>query len=374
MAAYPPPSSLERCPTLAVCLAAATIVACGSAPSPAHEPPYVAASSFASASVEGAASTIPPAPAVALERAHVTTAPDGLWPAGTCGFDPYLGSACDDRDAPRFAVVLGEFARHQLPSRRFKRLSAEPGLRSTAGLVADGPVRAVDELARAERALADARTLGLPPGYPLILSYDDMPALDEGRRGLALVAGLFGERASAERWALESRLAGEIVELAPAGAAQPMCEGDYEACMGSRVSAVEVFVPSKAYDAKVLEQLDAEQDQLPWVGFDRAVARYDEALAKLPAACEIEPGRVFLAPNDKLFRFLRRFAPVRCKDGREAWVSWRATRLQSVVTVGEGGPELHQVVLVECDVPTIEVRPFTPTLPTLVASSAGCPG
>lgn len=374
MAALPLLQRNARPLAIGACLALSPIVAC--APAPVHAPTPPVATAFATASTQGAASAAPSASDVAApERSHAPREPDDLWPAGTCGFDPYLGGACDDREAPRFAVVLGEFARHQLPSRRFKRLSAKPDLRATGGLLADGPVRAVDELARAERALADARTLGLPAGYPLILSWDDLPAQDEGRRGLALVAGLFGERASAEGWAHENRLAAEIVELAPAGAAQPMCEDDYNACMGSRVSAVEVFVPSKAYDAKVLEQLDTEQDQLPWVRFDHAVARYDQALAKLSPACEIEAGRVFLATNDKLYRFQRRFAPARCKDGREAWLPWRATRLESVVTRGEDGPELHQVVLVECDVPTLEDRPFVPNLPErLLAFGGGCRG
>lgn len=371
-----PPLLQRRARSLIFCvfLTAAPTVSC--APAPAREPTRPVATASSIASVQAAASAALPAPTrAAQDRALGTAPPDDLWPAGTCGFDPYLGGACDDRGAPHFAVVLGEFARHQLPSRRFKRLSADPGQRAVRGLVADGPVRAVDDLARAERALSDAQKLHLPPGYPLVLSWDDMPAMDEGRRGLALVAGLFGERASAERWVRESKLKAEVVELAPAGAAQPMCEGDYEACMGSRVSAVEVFVPSKAYDTKALEALDAEQDQLPWIRLDLAVARYDQALAKLPPACEIEAGRVFVATNDKLYRFQRRHAPVRCKDGREAWVPWRATRLESIVTTGADGPELHQVVLVECDVPTIEDRPFLPTIPaTLLAFGGGCRG
>lgn len=334
-------------------MAAWSIVACAATP---HAGPSLVATAVVSPA------PVAPAP---TEQAALPAPPGELWPAGTCGFDPYLDGACSDRGAPRFAVVLGQFASGQVPARHSTRAPAKPRV----------PAVAEDELAHAERALAEARGLGLPPGYPLVLSWDDLPARGENRRGLALVAGLFGARAPAERWARARGLSAEIVELAPAGAAQPTCEDDYEACMASRVSAVEVFVPTRAYDAQSLEALVAQQDELPWVRFELAVARREKALEAVPAACEIEVGRVFLAPKNRLYRFLRQYAPVRCRDGREAWIPWRATRLESVVTPGARGPELHQVVLVECDVPTLEGRPFVPKIPAMVlAQGAGCPG
>lgn len=290
-----------------------------------------------------------------------------LWPAGTCGFYAYLDSACEDRGAPRFAVVLGEFAQGQVPSRRFRRTTWAPGENPGRGLFADRAVRLEDELARAEQAAAAARKLGLPAGYPVTLSYDDLPPLDEKRRGIAVVAGLFGERAHAERFVRARGLSAEIVELAPATIP---CDEDYEACMASKVSVVEVFTETQAYAEDALRKLETKLDSQPADPAIDKEAQWEAGIAALTPACKIPAGRLFLSSQGELYKLSRSFAPARCPDGRKAWVAWRTTRVESVVTAGDA-PEIHQVVSVECDSPTIEDRPFVSTPPPLLAAAGG---
>jgi hypothetical protein len=299
----------------------------------------------------------------------------GLWPAGTCGFEPYLDTACDELGAPRFAVVLGEYGKSLIPSRKFKRLHRDEDASRPAPSrlhVGDLPSRPQDELVRAERALAAARTLGLAPGYPFAVSYDELPALDEDKRGIAIVAGLYATKAEAKALVASKRLKADVVELAPADAAHMVCD-DWSACQSTYISVVEVMAPAKAYDAKQIEKLNAAQDELPWVKYEKAVARYMKALERLPAACEVQPGRLFLANQDRLYRQFRKLAPVTCPDGQEAWVPWRATRLESAVVRKNNDTVMHQVVLVECDSPTLEERPFLPVIPEkLVADMGSC--
>ncbi len=312
------------------------------------------------------ASKVVPASAVTAQEG-ASEARSELWPAGTCGFYPYLDSVCEDRGAPRFAVVLGEFAQGQVPSRRFRRMTWAPAESAWRGLFSDRAVRVEDELARAEQAASAGRKLGLPAGYPVTLSYDDLPPLDEKRRGIAVVAGLFGERAHAERFVAARGLSAEIVELAPATIP---CGEDYEACMASKVTVVEVFTEAPAYAEDELRKLETKLDSQPADPATDREAQWAAGLAALTPACKIPPGRLSLVSQAELYKLSREFAPTRCSDGRKVWVSWRATRLESIVTGGDE-PQIHQVVSVECDSPRLDERPFVSAPPPMLAGAGG---
>ncbi len=92
-----------------------------------------------------------------------------------------------------------------------------------------------------------------------------------------------------------------------------------------------------------------------------------------PSAFAVKPGRVFVTNQEALYEQSRRFAPVECA-GKTTWVSWAATRLESVVAVQEGAPVIYQVMDVMCDTPFIDDRPYVwgGPLPLDRRHSAGC--
>ena len=189
------------------------------------------------------------------------------------------------------------------------------------------------------------------------------------------MAGLFATADEARTLVQQRNLTAEIVELAPALAAQMDCTGEWEACAETHISVVEIVAPTKAWTAAEIDRVAEAQDGLPWVKYDKAAPRFMKALEAAPAACEIEARRIFLGSAGKLYDRSRMFAPVACPDGKQAWAPWRATRLESVVTRDDPAGTLHQVVLVECDSPTIEERPFQPKIPaTMLADAGGCGG
>lgn len=259
-------------------------------------------------------------------------------PAGACALDAYVSGdeACEGVPAPRFAVLLAA--------------------------AANAPA--------AEEALARGLGLGLPVGYPFVLASDEIP-WQRAQKGLfAVVAGLFVERARAE--ALRDALAGaQLVELVPEEALQALWVWD-----GTRGAVVEIVEPTPAYAEADVERMEQALDELlaaKWVALPAQKTRRADALAKLAPRCTVAKGHLFMTTQGAIVR--RQYAPVRCADGSSAWVPWRATRLQSVVTRGDGGAVLHQVVLVECDVPTIERRRFgalSTEPPLRIALGGGC--
>lgn len=245
-------------------------------------------------------------------------------PAGTCGFEAYLGSACE-AGAPRFAVV----ALH------------------------------TNDPHAAERAL---RAAPHADGYPFAVSFDDLPAKDPAVQGIAVVAGLYANREDADAAA---RGRATVIELAT--------KDEYDRRRYSNVGAyqkneeqiervVEIAAETPAYRAEDLEQVEKALDEelaTHWVPLPAQQMRRADALAASTPACNVAAGRVFVTHENELYEFRRKYAPVRCDDGREAWVPWRATRLESTVDSGK----VSQVILVECDVPTVETRPFGPRPP-----------
>ena len=257
------------------------------------------------------------APTIAVR--DTTPAPPAL-PAGTCGFDPYLQEACTD--APSFAVVLSR----------------------------------TNDARAAERAL---RAMPARDGYPFVESFDVLPAADANVRGMGVFAGLYRDRRGAEARAAE--VGGEVTPLATVDAFQRRgCAGaaDSDACERSMTRVVQTSARTPAWDAADLERVEREIDE-KWVPLPAQQRRRAAELAKLTPRCTIGPARVFVTNENAIYRFMRTYAPVVCDDGRPAWIPWRATRLESAVV----NDRVHQVILVECDVPTLETRPLGPPSP-----------
>ncbi|MFO0553622.1 MAG: hypothetical protein U0271_34890 [Polyangiaceae bacterium] len=288
----------------------------------------------------------------------------GLLPAGLCWFHPYLDSACSDYEKPHFAVVLAEF-------------EVRPNGRDRLYL-GDLPARPMPSLAAAERALQAARANGkFKPGYPFVASYDDLRRLDQKRHSVAVVAGLFAERAEADNYVRDLQLEGAtIVELAPESWLP--CESElWEQCEAQHVVAVEVAAKSVAFsdaqvasfDKKLSEENSADPDEL---------AQQRRALEAAAAPiCEVTRGQVFGATSLELYGASRVYAPVTCPDGRRAWVPWRNTRVESVVVQTKAGAMTSQVISVECDTPTLDERPFVEgeaPAPPPAPASVGCRG
>ena len=261
----------------------------------------------------GTATPIPEAAWRPLDRELAST--PTLLAAGLCGLDPYLNQPCDGLPSPHFAVLL----------------------------------LATEDVAAVENALHKAGILGLAAGYPFAASFDDLRTHDPSRRGIAVVAGLFAEREDAERYREHLPAGAELVELTL----------EEEPFDFDNTSVVVVTEPATAWSYEDLDRVEKDLDETlakKWVTLPKQRERRLAALAKLTPRCVVAPGRVSWVRKRKLHAFLQNYAPVSCADGREAWIEWRATRLESVVTRSGGVILVHQVVLVECDVPTIETR------------------
>jgi len=193
-------------------------------------------------------------------------------------------------------------------------------------------------------------------GYPFAASFDELPAADARVRGIGVFAGLFRARRDADAYARTLR-AGVVPLATPdefARRAYPG-SGSYDDFAAHVQRVVEMAAASPAYAEADLEQVEHELDERlarEWTKLPGQQTRRAAALSKLVPLCTVGAGRVYLTNEHALFAFRRTYAPVTCDDGRNAWVPWRATRLESAVV----GERVHQVVLVECDVPTVEVR------------------
>jgi len=286
--------------------------------------------------------------------------PGGLLPAGLCGFNPYLSPPCDDELLPRFAVVLAELGAGTM---------GKPRPRPHPALLGDMAVRPHDELREAERAMTRGRQLGLPAGYPFAVSYDEMPAAD-GRRALAVVAGLFILRDEAEEFIRARSLSARVVALG--GTDDALClEDDHLACMKGLRTVVEVTTGGAAYAQK---DLTALEERLSSVTGGEIERERERSMATMKPVCTVQPGHVALTDQHELYGFSREFAPVTCPDGSRAWTAWRNTRLQSVVVQEREGVFIHQVVSVSCDSPTVDRRAFGAAPVRTQVAVAGCRG
>src|SRR4029079_9270092 len=128
-------------------------------------------------------------------------------------------------------------------------------------------VRAIESVAR--RAAA----LGLAPGYPFVVTFDDMPARDPRRRGLVVVAGLFADEALAEKYRAALPLESELVELASVEEASKRAVAQDgvadDVFTRNRYTAFELREAASAYrtrDLEVIESKLGEELSRHWVG------------------------------------------------------------------------------------------------------------
>lgn len=267
------------------------------------------------------------APSTPIDVTLTSASPDEPLPAGVCGFNTYLSTECGSGLAQAAVIVRGRLL--------------------------DGP--------SAERALARVRSgPALPLGYPFAVSHHDLFVRD-ARDGVAVVLGTFTSRAGAAKWSKALALGDtEIVDLVtPDEANRRQVERGEDR---SRV-VVEVVTSTAAWDAKTLEALAAAEPERK----QRELAR-----GGLTPTCTVERGHVHLTNRAELYRWNREYAPVLC-NGRTAWIPWRSTRLESVVTRTGGQAVIHQVIDVTCDAPTVEDRPFGVRSGALLAFGH-CPG
>jgi hypothetical protein len=276
--------------------------------------------------------------AFAVTRPPSVAPPAGLLPAGACGFDPYLGDACED--AASFAVVT---------------------LRT-------------NDVHAAERALRRGPRFA---GYPFVESFDRIPAADARIRGMGVFAGLFGARRDADAFARAT--GAEVIPLATVEELEKRAGadlGDFDEHEAHVLRVVETTTTSPAYDEADLERVEGDLDERlagEWTKLPGQQARRAAALATLPPRCTVGSGRVFATNEGALYTFRRQYAPVTCDDGHAAWVPWRATRLESTVVRTRDAFRIHQVILVECDVPTLETRALGPAPQALGAlTDANC--
>ena len=346
-------------------LVAAT--ACGQAPKPASSRLAIESSLPTEPVVPSANAPAPVAePSAAVDASPIRRG--DLYPAGYCGFDPYLDGPCDSAPPPTFAVVLGSFQVAMTTARRGD---------VSRPVYGDQAIKPSDEIRHLELALASARNLGLPVGYPFVSSYDDLPDKARKRHGFAIVAGLFSSETAAVAFVRDKGLSAhrsEIVEIAPSAEDYGACGDDYEACMAKRHTAVEILSRTPAWTSEALTKVEEALDQSSARGSASPNQRRAVALSKLQPVCEVAPGRVFSTDRRTLYAFQRTYAPITCDDGRPAWVPWRSTRLESAVVPTSSGTRIHQVVEVECDTPTIEDRPFGPQPPPIDYPVGRCPG
>lgn len=287
-------------PSTVVCLALVA-AACGGPPAIGAAPPPVRpASPHAASSPE----RLEPTP-IAGTRAALA--------AGLCGFEPYLSEPCG-ADRPTHAVLLGPFPN-------------------------------VDA---ARQARDEARRLELSTGYPFVTTASQLrlvPAED-----LVVVLGLFARPDDAA--ALARRTSATSRRIAPR----------YEPSDDQAPVAIELLVQTPAWDPAALETLESELDERlahKWVPLAEQEKRREHALARLRPTCRVPAGALFVSRRAAFHRFRHFYAPVMCENGSEAWVPWRSTRLESVVHDGPKGiAVIDQVIVVECDTPTIERRVF----------------
>lgn len=263
----------------------------------------------------GAASATTPAP----DRIEETPLDHGaVLPAGLWFRLPYV--PCEGCEEPAFAV----------------------GRRATT----------LDELEAAMRGLSAE---DLAPGYPLavveeLLAVDPMPATP----GLVAVAGLFAERAAADRWATALGLDVSALiterEFRARDREIRMTQTDWADHVRTLVQ-LDSDAPVAGFCPADIEHLERNLGMRAYRSFEHYLERQATAVRTLAPICDISPATLtVLTGRRDIVRFHRQWAPARCPDGRTAAVGWTQTRLDTLVRRDEeGAVTLEQVVLVECD-------------------------
>jgi hypothetical protein len=190
----------------------------------------------------------------------------------------------------------------------------------------------------AERALEQARSLALAPGYPFAAHSDELGLADASRQGTAIVLGLFESSRDAGAWLADHAIEGaERVALLDAEAAFDR----HDQSPQRFAVMIDAEGPVPAYAARHFEWRDDREPEGVVPG-------------RTQPLCHVRPGALFVATATELQGTWYDFAPVRC--GSElAYVEWTKTRLTATIWKrSSGATELLQIVDVSCDRPTFE--------------------
>ena len=225
--------------------------------------------------------------------------------------------------------------------------------------------RLVKTVAEATRAADDAREVGLPFGYPMVVHTDEI-GVDGGLEGIAIISGMFPSEAEARGW----QTGGRVVALTS--------DNTYWSGPEERRTIVRIVAgnPDPAFAAGEVERLQEHADN--WsteADRDAAVA----ALKRIRPLCTLAPDSIHLwdPHTNRALATYYRWAPVHCGK-KPAYVRWTDTLLHAtIIREPNGGHKLVQVVGAECDRPFFEEWPYSEEgkgrslEPTLVARG-GC--
>jgi hypothetical protein len=218
----------------------------------------------------------------------------------------------------------------------------------THAILLEGPV---DEAGAAE-AMDGIPAGALDPGYPLVVHTDELGLVDPGLEGIVLVVSLQESLEKAEAW-----LAGRDVEAR----IEPLLDeegywkrlGLLDDSQSDELSGLPRFmvVQVDAGDPTPAFARDRVDGVMEGMG-DRCKAEDLHDVPPWPELCQVRGGAVFLMDVRQYQRgHWYHWAPVTC-EGADAYVSWRATRLGTVIL--PSGPAAYRMIQVggaSCDMP-----------------------
>jgi hypothetical protein len=201
----------------------------------------------------------------------------------------------------------------------------------------------VETTADAAAVVEGAAELQLPLGYPLVVHGGQIQLPEMHQESLLVIYGIVDTDGHAH--ALQG-------ELKKRGVETTVIKAPYQDAGHGRQLVVRLQPGPGKVPAYRKEDL-----QVPGYGSLMELYWTDEAgkktarerLAKATPACMVDRGAIFLPPRREIEWY--RWVPVDC-DGELAFVDWRETRVMSTYFSG-ATRRLRQVVLVECDSPTI---------------------
>ncbi len=248
---------------------------------------------------------------------RVRSLPPGLWFEG----GHYESSVLEEEPtAPRFAVILGVHG----------------------------------SAASAEAAARRAPSGGLAPGFPWVVTTRDVPLVGAAPDRIAVIVGLFEERAPADL----------LASTVPHASTVVLAEASFEQTWTDRGDEVRLWVvqidprrDAQGYAPSAIEALEARLARESEAPVERA--HLDAALAQL-RGCRIPRGTVLTTrASNHYYASSRRWAIGRC-GGREVLIPVEQTLREAVFEYrSDGEVWIHQVTDVTCDSATFATWRYT---------------
>lgn len=192
----------------------------------------------------------------------------------------------------------------------------------------------------------------LEPGYPFAAHTDELGLLDPDLEGIVVVVSLQESREKAEAWLAGRNLDARIEPLLDEeGYWQRLSllddsqSDEFAGLPRYMVVQVDAGDPTPAF---ARDAVDATMEEMG----DRCKAEDLHDNPPWPVVCKVWGGSVFLMDVGQYDRgHWYHWAPIAC-EGKQVYVSWRATRLGSVIMPsGPGGYRMVQVGGASCDMP-----------------------